>query len=148
VNVRAFEPGEFDLLLPLIADYQRFYRAEPDAARNREFFARFLAPSDDGLLLGAWRARELVGYACLYWTFSSLSAGETVTLNDLFVVESGRGQGIGRALIEAAHGIARERGAGTLLWMTEQSNQRAQQLYDRTGAERSAWFIYELPCAP
>jgi len=54
-------------LLPLIADYQRFYEVEDvDDERNREFFARFLAPSDDGMLLGAWRDNELLGYACLY----------------------------------------------------------------------------------
>jgi hypothetical protein len=34
--------------------------------RNRAFFSRFVAPSEDGLLLGAWREGALVGYACLY----------------------------------------------------------------------------------
>ncbi len=40
-------------LLALFAGYQRFYGTEPDDARNRAFFARFVAPSDDGLLLFA-----------------------------------------------------------------------------------------------
>jgi hypothetical protein len=43
-----------DELLPLIAGYQTFYGAKPDAERNRRFFTRFLHPSDEGLLLGAW----------------------------------------------------------------------------------------------
>jgi hypothetical protein len=43
-----------DELLPLIAAYQRFYKVEEiDSERNRDFFARFIAPSDDGMLLGA-----------------------------------------------------------------------------------------------
>ena len=65
------------------------------------------------MLLGAWRDGELLGYACLYWHFDSLRAEETVLLNDLYVIESARGQGVGRALIEASAKIARERGART-----------------------------------
>lgn len=30
------------------------------------------------MLLGAWRDGDLVGYACLYWTFTSLIPAETV----------------------------------------------------------------------
>ena len=46
--------AEFEQLLPLIAAYQRFYEVEEiDEERNRAFFRRFLAPSEDGLLLGA-----------------------------------------------------------------------------------------------
>ena len=83
---------EFEQLLPLIAAYQRFYEVEKiDEGRNRVFFRRFLAPSEDGLLLGARQEGKLVGYACLYWHFSSLEACESVLMNDLFVVEEVRG---------------------------------------------------------
>jgi len=138
--------GELEELLPLIAAYQRFYEVErPDDARNRAFFARFVEPSDDGLLL---RAREdggpILGYACLYWTFSSLDAAESVLMNDLFVVEDARGRGVGRALLEASAAVARERGAPQLEWSTAPDNRTAQRLYDRTGAKRSEWVSYEL----
>jgi len=39
-------------------------------------------------------------------------------MNDLFVDESARGQGVGRALIEASAAVARERGAAHLEWST------------------------------
>lgn len=136
---------EFERLLPLIAAYQRFYEVEePDEERNRSFFRRFLAPSDDGLLLGARSGEQILGYACLYWHFSSLEAAETVLLNDLFVEEEARGRGIGRALIEASAAVARERGAPYLEWSTAPDNRTAQRLYDAMGAERSEWITYEL----
>ena len=101
LEIAPIAPEQFEELLPLIAAYQRFYAVEQiDADRNRAFFRRFLAPSDDGLLLGARADGELVGYACLYWHFSSTQAVETVLMNDLFVSETARGGGIGRALIE------------------------------------------------
>jgi GNAT superfamily N-acetyltransferase len=137
--------AEFERLLPLIAAYQRFYEVDDiDEERNRSFFRRFLEPSDDGLLLGARDGGALVGYACLYWHFSSLAAAESVLMNDLFVGEAMRGRGVGRALIEASAAVARERGAVHLEWSTAPGNLTAQRLYDSTGAERSEWVEYEL----
>ncbi len=136
---------ELEQLLPLIAAYQRFYEVEEiDDERNRAFFVRFIAPSDDGMLLGAWRGEQICGYACLYWHFTSLVPAETVLMNDLFVTESARGSGIGRALIDASATIARQRGAHHLEWATAPDNKTAQRLYDSTGAERSTWVEYEL----
>jgi GNAT superfamily N-acetyltransferase len=136
---------EFEELLPLIAAYQRFYKVEAiDEGRNRSFFRRFIGPSEDGLLLGARSDGQLVGYACLYWHFSSLEACESVLMNDLYVDESVRGQGVGRALIEATAAVARERGVPFIEWSTAPDNETAQRLYDTTGAERTEWFSYEL----
>jgi GNAT superfamily N-acetyltransferase len=145
VEIAPIAAAELDELLPLIAAYQRFYEVEDvDEERNREFFRRFLAPSEDGLLLGARRDGRLVGHACLYWHFSSTQARETVLMNDLFVVPELRGEGVGRALIEASLEVARERGAAALEWQTAPANHTAQRLYDSTGAERSTWLTYEL----
>jgi GNAT superfamily N-acetyltransferase len=145
IEIAPLSAEEFEPVLPLIAAYQRFYEVERiDEERNRSFFRRFLAPSDDGLLLGARQGEEIVGFACLYWHFSSLSAAETVLMNDLFVSESVRGRGVGRALIEASATVARERGAAHLEWATAPDNHTAQRLYDSTGAERSEWVEYEL----
>jgi GNAT superfamily N-acetyltransferase len=149
VRVEPIAAAQLERLLPLIAAYQRFYEVDDvDEERNRVFFFRFIAPSDDGMLLGAWRDGELLGYACLYWTFTSLVPAETVLMNDLYVVPASRGQGVGRALIEASARVARERGAHHLEWMTQPSNKAAQRLYDSTGAGRSEWVEYELRPKP
>jgi GNAT superfamily N-acetyltransferase len=145
VEIAPIAARELEELLPLIAAYQRFYEVEDiDDARNRAFFRRFLAPSEDGLLLGARSEGQLVGYVCLYWHFSSLEACESVLMNDLFVDESARGQGVGRTLIEAAAAVAREREAPFVEWSTAPDNETAQRLYDSTGAERTEWYSYEL----
>lgn len=145
VEIAPITAEEFEELLPLIAAYQRFYEVEEISdERNRAFFRRFLAPSEDGLLIGARRDGRLIGYACLYWHFSSTEACESVLLNDLYVDEAARGKGIGRALIEASAEVARERGVPFVEWSTAPDNQTAQRLYDSLGAERSEWFSYEL----
>jgi GNAT superfamily N-acetyltransferase len=145
VRIEPVSEAQFEQLLPLIAAYQRFYEVEKiDEDRNRAFFVRFIAPSEDGMLLGAWHDDELHGYACLYWHFTSLVPAETVLMNDLFVTETARGQGVGRALIEASAEVARSRGAHHLEWATAPDNKTAQRLYDSTGAEPSTWIEYEL----
>jgi GNAT superfamily N-acetyltransferase len=146
LRIEPIVESEFETLLPMIGDYLRFYEVEDiDEERNRSFFSRFIAPSDDGMLLGAWRGDRLVGYACLYWHLSSLVPAETVLMNDLYVDPAVRGEGIGRALIEAGAAVARERGAHNLEWSTAPDNVTAQRLYDSTGAERRTWIEYELP---
>jgi ribosomal protein S18 acetylase RimI-like enzyme len=146
VDVRPVRREELEQLLPLVAGYQRFYESEPDDDRNREFFARFIEPSEEGLLLGAWSDGRLVGFATLYWFHSSTKAAEAVLMNDLFVAEDVRGGGAGRALIEAALEVAEERGAVHLEWSTAPDNVRAQRLYDSMpGVTRSSFHLYEIP---
>jgi GNAT superfamily N-acetyltransferase len=145
LRIAPIAESELGALLPLIAAYQRFYEVEEiDEERNRAFFSRFIAPSEDGMLLGAWREDRPVGYACLYWSFTSLVPAETVLMNDLYVEEAARGEGVGRALIEASATVARARGAARLEWATAPDNATAQRLYDSTAAQRREWVEYEL----
>jgi GNAT superfamily N-acetyltransferase len=145
MEIRPIRPDEVRQALPLFAGYQRFYEVEqPDDERNLAFFSRFCEPSDEGLLLGCWDGDDLVGFANLYWFFSSTLAEDVALMNDLFVVEGARRGGIGRALIDAAADAARARGLHHLLWETAPGNATAQRVYDRTGAERSEWVAYDL----
>jgi len=153
VDVRPITEAEFDALLALIADYQRFYAGSArDDAHNAAFFGRFVAPSERGMLIGAYDddapdAGPPAGYACLYWTYSSVSATDVVLLNDLYVRPDRRGGGVGEALVAATVEIARERGASHVRWFTALDNRRAQRLYERLGTQRSAWFEYEIAIA-
>src|ERR1044072_8866308 len=145
LRIEPVHEQQFELLLPMIAAYQAFYEAkEIDPDRNRRFFSRFLEPSDEGLIIGAWRDEKLVGYACLYWHHSSTRAKDTVMLIDLVGDEASRGEGGGRALIEAARDVARDLGPDHVEWSTRPDNHTAQRLYDSTGAEKSTWIEYEL----
>lgn len=139
----------FEALLPLIADYQRFYGvATPDLSKNRSFFARFLGKNEAGCILGAHQGDRLVGYVCLYFSPSSVEAEDIVILNDLYVVPEARGGGVGRQLIDATTALARTRQVRLVRWSTAIDNRRAQRLYEQMGAERSSWFEYEVNIDP
>ena len=144
---------ELIALLPLIADYQRFYGCEPDEARNREFFGSLSA--DEGLQLMAVDATgHAVGFATLYWVRVSTRAGVVALLNDLYVHpdhRGGRSAGVGTQLLRAAADAAAEAGMPSLVWETAPDNTSAQALYDRFLTEAGApdraatWLHYSCP---
>jgi GNAT superfamily N-acetyltransferase len=145
MEIRPIRQEEVPAALPLFAGYQRFYEVEdPSDEANLAFFSRFCEPSDAGLLLGAWDGEDLVGFANIYWTFSSTRATDIALMNDLFVAERARGRGIARALIDACVEAASARGLPALTWETAPDNTTAQRVYDATGATRSEWFEYEI----
>jgi GNAT superfamily N-acetyltransferase len=143
-DVRVGTARELAPLLGLIAEYQRFYGASPDDERNRRFFAPLIGENDIGMLLEARDGADVVGFATLYWSRSSVSARDVVLLNDLFVIPAARSRGVGRKLIAAAAAVARERGAGALQWFTHPDNAAARRLYDSLGASAETWVEYSL----
>jgi ribosomal protein S18 acetylase RimI-like enzyme len=82
----------------------------------------------------------------LYPTFSSVRAARVYVLNDLYVAESARRQGVGEALLHAAAEFGRERGAIRLELETAPDNLRAQSLYRAQGWEfYQDTFRFRLP---
>lgn len=135
----------FAKVLPLIAEYQRFYQAEPNPERNQAHFSQFIQNHSQGIQFVALNEQaEALGFATLYFPFSSVSAGQYCLLNDLFVSSTVRGGGIGRALIEHSLHYAQSRGFAKLQWTTQQHNSQAQRLYDSLTQQKSAWFHYGL----
>ena len=133
-------------LLPLLRGYCDFYEIAPTDERLLRLSRMLLEnPSHDGLQLiardGDGRA---VGFATIYWSFSTHATDRIAVMNDLFVVPEARGSGLADALIEACAGEARARGAAELVWQTAKDNARAQKVYVRVGAERSEWVDYTL----
>jgi GNAT superfamily N-acetyltransferase len=62
-------------------------------------------------------------------------------LQDLFTDKAARGKGVGRALIEGVYEQAKRAGAPRVYWQTHQTNQTAQQLYNKV-AEHSGFVVY------
>jgi GNAT superfamily N-acetyltransferase len=142
--------GDLPELLPLMRGYCDFYEVDPSdddlLALSRALIespdchgVQLIARGDDG---------RAIGFATVYWTWSTLEAGEVGVMNDLFVVDDARGGGVADALIAECVGLCRERGAVELGWRTAKDNLRAQAVYDRVGGQRSEWVDYALPVSP
>lgn len=139
--------SELDELLPLMRGYCVFYETDPPDEALLELSRWLLAHPEDGVqVLARDQDGEAVGFSTVYWTWRTMHASRLAVLEDLFVAPRARGAGVADALIEDARARARARGARDLTWQTAKSNQRAQAVYDRIGAERDdGWFDYSLP---
>lgn len=65
-------------------------------------------------------------------------------LQDLYVNDEKRGQGIGESLIRAVEARCKEDGWALVYWQTAEDNQRARRLYDKLAGEPTRFVIYEL----
>jgi GNAT superfamily N-acetyltransferase len=133
-------------LRPLVRAYCDFYGVAPsDEALLALSRALIADPEHEGVQLVARdEVGFAVGFATVYWTWSSLSAFRIGTLEDLFVAPEARGQGLAEELIEAARAECGRHGARELGWQTAKDNLRAQRVYERIGADRSEWLDYSL----
>ena len=94
--------------------------------------------------LGAELGGELVGFAHYLLHRSTWARHCYCYLEDIFVADSARGAGVGRALIEAVETAAYKAHASRLYWMTHESNAQARALYDKV-AQRSGFIQYRKP---
>jgi GNAT superfamily N-acetyltransferase len=137
-------------LLPLMRGYSEFYEVDPtDDALLAMSRALIADPELEGIqLLARDGAGKAIGFATIFWSWSTTSAARIGTMNDLFVAPEGRGSGAADALIKACVDRCRERGAVRLEWQTALDNHRAQAVYDRVGGKREQWYDYSLSASP
>ena len=91
------------------------------------------------------RGRAPIGFALYYFTYSTFLGRPTLYLEDLFVLPAARGQGAGRALLEALARIAVRRGCGRVEWTVLDWNQPSIRFYEALGARlRKDWILTRL----
>ena len=127
------------VVVPLFDAYRQFYEQASDPVGARNFLAERLDKGESVIFL-AWEEGQCVGFAQLYPSFSSSSMKRIWILNDLFVLPSARGHGVGRALLEQCKRLATETGAKELTLETMKTNLTAQRLYEECGWKRDDVF--------
>jgi RimJ/RimL family protein N-acetyltransferase len=86
----------------------------------------------DGVLVAVVDG-EVAGYVRVQQATRFRSSDHVLTINGVAVGPSRQGQGVGRALIEAAIAEARRRGARRLTLRVFSPNERARRLYESAG---------------
>ena len=104
---------ELSELVPLMEAYCRFYETAPGPeALGALAEALLAAPDTEGVqLLARDESGRAIGFATMYWSWDTTEAVRTAIMHDLYVDETVRGGGVGRALIEACGAEAAARQA-------------------------------------
>lgn len=141
VNLRRATADDLDRLAVLFDEYRVFYGQVPAGAQAREFIRERIDKGDSTLLV-AEREGQVIGFAQLYPSFSSIAMGHIWILNDLYVAEEARQHGVASRLLEASADFARQSGAMRLELSTARDNLAARSLYEKLGWRLDEVFVH------
>jgi ribosomal protein S18 acetylase RimI-like enzyme len=132
----------------LLYDFNREFDEPTPAPTALADRMRQLLKSGDTVVVLAGDGPD--GLAVLRLRAAIWSTGLECYLAELYVTPARRGQGLGRALMEAALGEARKRGADTMDIGVDEPDLAARHLYESLGftnraggAEGPVMFVYE-----
>jgi ribosomal protein S18 acetylase RimI-like enzyme len=132
-----------DEIAILFNEYRIFYGQKSDLEGARTFlFDRFEHRESIIFIAIESQFNKLIGFTQLYPSFSSVSMKRSWILNDLYVLEEYRKQGVAKQLMAAAETFAKQTKAKGLGLSTAISNVRAQRLYDNSGYKRDNEFYH------
>jgi GNAT superfamily N-acetyltransferase len=145
MQVRLAHMDDLDEVTRLFDRYRIFYGQVSDIDAARKFIQMRFQQGDSTILIALDELRG-VGFTQLYPSFSSVSMKRVWILNDLFVEETARCQGVGTQLMQVAESFARQTGAVRIALSTQMTNQRAQSLYESHGyVKDEVFYHYSLP---
>ena len=138
--IRRANESDVDQLSELFDLYRRFYGRESDLALARNFLAARLSAQESIIFVAQMKSGALAGFAQLYPTFSSISAKRAWILNDLYVREAYRKQGMGSRLLEQVKEFSHGVECAWVSLQTAKDNVTAQALYRQHGFVRDECF--------
>ena len=146
LTIRTAEENDIPQLYELMLDYiVGFYqKPKPNEADLKKLIQHLMNHPEAGVQFVAEKEGKLVGFATLYFTFSTLQVKRAAILNDLFVTTEARGHKAGERLFESCLAYIRENGFAYMTWETAKDNLIAQGLYNKMGGKVSEWLVYEI----
>ena len=148
VSIRPAAPADVEALGRLGAllvrvhhdfDPDRFIAATPQTEQAYGSFLGRQLDEPDIVLLVAERDGEVVGYAYAAVEGNDFLAlrGPAGVLHDIVVDPGHRGQGVGRALLDATLEALEAKGVPRVVLSTAERNESAQRLFARAGFRRT-----------
>ena len=134
-TARPGDAADIQALVRALAEYEKLDAACVSTVADLDEALFGARPAAEALIARKIGFSEpAVGFALFFHTFSTFLGRRSLWLEDLFVRPEHRGAGIGRALLAALAGIARDRRCGRFEWAVLDWNQSAIRFYEGLGA--------------
>ena len=131
LELRDAKPSDETEFRALWDQYLAFYKVDLHPKVTAATWSRLMDPASPVKARLAVVDGTVMGFAIHLHHPSTWAMADDCYLEDLFVADPARGQGLGRALIDDLVTLARSRGWERLYWHTDQTNARARALYDQ-----------------
>ncbi|HEY0244967.1 MAG TPA: GNAT family N-acetyltransferase [Mucilaginibacter sp.] len=132
ISIKRIAVNEVQFVVNLFDSYRVFYKKQSDLGLAERFLKDRLA-NNESVIFVAFIDETPVAFTQLYPKYSSANAIKNWILNDLFVNEQYRKQGIGKQLIDTAIDFAKNNDAKYVQLETAIDNYNAQHLYEAIG---------------
>jgi ribosomal protein S18 acetylase RimI-like enzyme len=140
LSIRKASIDDLSQLAQLFDAYRQFYQQAPNLQLAKTFIAERINKQESVIFVAENLEKQLIGFCQIYPSFCSVEAAKIGVLYDLFVVQSARKTGAGRALMLAAYEYAVKNGMARLDLTTAKNNHAAQALYESLGWVRDEIF--------
>ena len=145
-TLREARPGDEPGIMHCITALA-IYEREPDAVETTEadLAATLFGPDPKAFAHVIERDGQIVGIAVWFITYSTWTGRHGIWLEDLFVLDSERGRGYGKALMSALAAVCIERGYSRFEWTVLDWNEPAIGFYRSLGVTpMSEWRTQRL----
>ena len=141
-QIIALEQIDFEQWLPLWRGYLTFYKSQLSDEQIRLSWKRIINPEQADMFGFAIKVNgQVVGFVHLIAHMSMWTDLPYCYLQDLFVDEAFRNQGLARQLIEHCYLVCATK-FDRVYWLTQESNISAQHLYNRI-ASKTGFIQYK-----
>lgn len=147
VVIRNAVINDADDILRLIRELAIYEKAEHEVLATKETIITSLFSSDATAkaIVCENNQGNVIGYAIYFYNYSTWLAKKGLYLEDLYVAECERGQGIGKKLLAHLAKIAVHEGCGRFEWSVLDWNAPAIAFYESLGAKpQDEWTVYRL----
>lgn len=131
IDIQPITENDFEELAALFLEFAHFENLShlmtnsvEQMRKEKEFLNGFIARDIDG---------KIAGYVTCFYTYYTW-VGKSLYMDDLYVIESYRGKGIGTQLINKVISLAKENKCNKLRWQVSNWNHPAIRFYESLGA--------------
>jgi GNAT superfamily N-acetyltransferase len=144
--IREAKPEDSNVILNFILELAKYEKLEPEVlATESSIRDSIFGPESSAKALICEKSGIPIGYAIYFFNYSTWLGKHGLYLEDLYISQTERGFGAGKALLKYLARIAVSKDCGRFEWSVLDWNQPAIDLYKSLGAEpQNEWIVYRL----
>jgi GNAT superfamily N-acetyltransferase len=146
IEIRPAELEDVPVILTLIKELADYEKLLHEVVATEKLLKETLFGDNSNVeVLLAYSANQVLGFALYFRTFSTFLGRPGIYLEDLYVREFARGNGIGEALLRRLARVTLEMEGGRLEWSVLNWNEPAIGFYKKLGAvPLNEWTMFRV----
>ncbi|ANY68302.1 GNAT family N-acetyltransferase [Paenibacillus sp. BIHB 4019] len=144
-KIRLAEKKDISSLTDLMHDYiVGFYQNPWPGTPEIHQLMEQLLEKQGGIQFVVEKEQQLIGFATLYFTISTMKSAQITLMNDFFLLEPYRDTEVEEELFLTCRTYTQEQGFAHMFWITAPQNKRAQQFFAKMDAVQGSWVNYTI----